>query len=440
MSRIKFLKEEIAEKRNAIDAINAACDKETRARTDEEATKWAGFDKEIDSMETELRDLEKLEAGKAKRATEVAKEERTATEAATLAGAGVSKEDKELDNVKKRYSVGKAFGHQRNHSAYDGVEAEVQAEAEAELRALGKTAQGTAIPSSMLETRTDIDQNTSGIQPTEVGAYVRALRENAIYEKMGVDVMNGLTADHKIPIVGKQNTSWVAAENTTAPDGGTNFTSKTLSPKWIRSFVNVSNTLLIQNGSAAMSSVMADLGRSTAQTIDLAMWSTASVTNAPTSIAATSGVGTFVEAAAFANGVSMFGDLVKAEQELADAEGIEGNLRYLLATNFLSQLKISAQVASVTPGSPNLQYENQIQNGYPTQYTIAATKIGGTSGDGLFGDFSKIKLGFFGGMDMTLDRWGDALLADQTRIVLHRHLDFVLPQGAAFVKFTSLDS
>jgi hypothetical protein len=185
---------------------------------------------------------------------------------------------------------------------------------------------------------------------------------------------------------------------------------------------------------------MADLGRATAQTIDLAMWSTASVTNAPTSIPATSGVGTFVEAASFADAVSMFSDLATAEQVLADAEGIEGRLGYLLATNFLSQIKRSSQVSSVTPATPGLGYETQVANGYPVNYSIAATKIGGTSGDGIFGDFSKIKLGFFGGMDMTLDRWGDALLADQTRIVLHRHLDFVLPQGAAFVKFTSLDS
>lgn len=434
MNRIKFLQEEIADKRSAIEAISDSCDKEERARTQDEADKWSALKNEIKGLESELRDLEDLQKEKEARAIAADAAKAAAKSEITSVDAG---ESKEAEKVMARYSVGKAFAHQRNHKAYDGVEAEVQQEAESELRQFGKVAVGTAIPSSMLETRTDIDQNTSSIQPTEVSAYVRALRENAVYEKAGVTVLNGLTGDYKIPIVGKQNVAWAAAENTSATDGGTNFTSKTLSPKWIRSYVDVSNTLLIQNGQGALASVMTDLGRATANTIDAAMWATASVTNAPTSIPATSGVGTFTEATYTAN-ASIFSDLVEAEQTLADAEGIEGNLGYILATNLLSDLKKSAQVANVNPSTPSLGYGTQMQNGYMTCYTVAATKSAGVSGDGLFGDFSKIKLGFFGGMDMVLDRTGDALLGDQTRIVLHRHLDFVLPQGAAFVKFTSL--
>lgn len=429
--RIKFLKEEIAERSAAIDAIAKEVDKEERARTSEESEKWAGFKAEIKEFKSELKDLEELQADKEERA--IAKE--AADKAAKLAGAGTSNEgeDKQIDEVRKAYSIGKAFGHQRNHSAYDGVEGEVQAEAERELRLMNKTASGTAIPSSMLsETRTDIDQATSSIQPTEVGAYVKGLRENSVYTKLGVVPMN-LTADHKIPIVGKQNVAWVAAENTSAADGGTNFTSKTLVPHWLRSYVDVSNTLLIQNGQGALASVMEDLGRATANTIDAAMWAGSTVTNAPTAIPATASIGTFTEAAAYAANVSIFADLVDAEQTLALAEGIEGRLSYLLSPTLLSDLKKSAQVASVTPGTTNMDYHNSIQNGYPTTYTVAAT-----SATGLFGDFSKIKMGFFGGMDMVLDRYGAPLLADQTRIVLHRHADWALPIGSSFVKWTSL--
>lgn len=427
MKRIKFLQEAIAERSAAIEVIAKEVDKEERARTSEESEKWAGLKAEIKEFKSELKDLEELQKEKEERAV--------AIDAAKLSGAGTSNagEDKQIEEVREAYSVGKAFAHQRNHTAYDGAEGEVQAEAEAELRLMNKTASGTAIPSSMLETRTDIDQNTSAIAPTEVGAYVQAIRENSVYTKLGCEVMNGLTGDYKIPIVGKQNVGWVAAENTSAADGGTNFTSKTLTPKWLRSYVDVSNTLLIQNGQGALNSVMADLGRATANTLDAALWAGASVTNAPVAIAATSGVGTFTEAASYAANVSIFSDLVEAEQTLALAEGIEGKLAYLLSPALLSDLKKSAQVASVTPGTTNMDYHNSIQNGYPACYTVAAT-----SATGLFGDFSKIKIGFFGGMDMVLDRYGAPLLADQTRIVLHRHADWALPQGASFVKWTSL--
>ena len=103
----------------------------------------------------------------------------------------------------------------------------------------------------------------------------------------------------------------------------------------------------------------------------------------------------------------------------------------------MSQIKRSAQVTSITPATPNLGYETQIANGYPVCYSVANDGSAGVSGDGLFGDFSKVKLGFFGGMDMVLDTSGDALLNDQTRIVLHRHLDYKLVKGGAMVKFTS---
>ncbi len=441
MKRIKFLKESLADKRSAIDTIAKEVDKEERARTEEEATKWGALKADIKAIESELRDLEDLESDKAKRAEEKAPEVKAAEIRA--AGAGVSTEDKELDKVKEAYSVGKALRAQFNNKELTGVEAEVQAEAEAELRSFGKSAAGTAIPSSMLgdraqEARTDIDQATSALAPTEIGAYTRALRENAIYSKVGVQVLNGLTADHKIPVVGKQNVAWAATENAAAADGGTNFTSKTLTPNRITSFVNVSNTLLIQNGQVALNSVMEDLGRATANLIDESMWSATGVSNAPQDIPGVGGVLTFVEQAIFADADTVIKDFITAEETLAAGEGIQGNLWYLVSPHLLGQIKRSPQVVSVSAATPNLGYSTQVANGYPVCYSVSNDGTTNVNGDALFGDFSKVKLGFFGGMDMVLDRSGDALLNDQTRIVLHQHLDYTLIQGGAMVKFTSI--
>jgi len=78
-------------------------------------------------------------------------------------------------------------------------------------------------------------------------------------------------------------------------------------------------------------------------------------------------------------------------------------------------------------------------NGYPCFFTVAATKNGSTSGDFVMGDWSQVKLGFFGGLDIVRDPYS-ALLNDETRLVLHRHCDFGTVRGAAFVKATSLVS
>jgi len=435
MKKIKQIKEDIADKRSAIDAIAKEC--EERTRTDEESEKWATLKGEINNLTAELIDLEDLEADKATRAGDKAEQERVAK---AVAGEAASKEDKEVEKAKEVYSPGKALRALYKNQPLTGIEAEVQKEAEEELRSFGKSAAGVAIPASMLdrEVRTDIDQATSGLAPTEVGAYTKALRENAIYSKVGVQVLNGLTADHKIPVVGKQNVAWAATENAAAADGGTNFTEKTLTPNRITAFVNVSNTLLIQNGQVALNSVMEDLGRASANLIDQSMWSATGVSNAPDDIPGISGVLTFAEEGSFVDAISVFKDFVKAEETLAAGEGIQGNIWYLASPHLLGQIKRSPQVVSVTPATPNLGYSTQVANGYPVCYSVANDGTTNVTGQALFGDFSKVKLGFFGGMDMVLDRTGDALLNDQTRIVLHQHLDYTLIQGEAMVKFTSI--
>jgi HK97 family phage major capsid protein len=350
----------------------------------------------------------------------------------------IQTESKEEREIKGNYSLHKAIVSLRSGRALEGREAEVQQEAEKEAREAGVSLSGIGIPSSMLETRTDIDQTTSGIQPTQVGAFVDAIRESSVHSKVlpAGSIMNGLTADYKIPVVGKQSVAWATAENSAAADGGTNFSSVTLNPTRLTGYVDISNRVLLQNGQGAMTSVMNDLGREFGQKIDAAMFSTASVTNAPTSIAATSGVGTFTEATYSAN-ASIYSDYIEALQTLADAEGLQGNVSFVGATNLMTDLFKSSQVASVT-GATGTNFGNAMPiAGYPSYFTTAATSSAGVSGDFIVGDFSKVKLGFFGGLDLTIDPYS-ALLNDQVRLVAHRHLDFALVQGAAFVKATSL--
>lgn len=418
-----------------MESISASCDKEARSRNEEEVSKWDTLKADIANMESELRDLEDLQKDKEKRAVE----SQAAKAAASAAGASSdSGEAKEIADVSKRYSVGKALNSLYRGEKLTGIEAEMHQEAEVELEKFQRSAVGVAIPHKMIQLRTDISQTASDIAPTEIGAYVQALRENAKWNELGVDVLDGLTADHLIPVVGKQNVAWAATENAPAADGGTNYSKITLTPNRMTSYVNVSNRLILQNGNIALNSVMADLGLATANVLDQSMWSDTGVTNAPTNIYGQANAFGFTSTA-YDAGVSAFKDMTLAEQELADREGLNSRCRYLLATNFMSEVKTSAQVQSVTPGA-NIDPMNQIANGYRTVYSVAVDKVttpASAAGDAMFGDFSKVKLGFFGGMDMVLDRSGDALLNDQTRIVLHRHVDYKLAQANAIGTWTA---
>ena len=408
------LKEMRSDTISKLEAIQIAAEDEKRELNADETT-------DVDSLLQKCDDFDV----KIKRAEKIEKELRNA---ASVSGevVNISKNDTE------KYSF---FKHVRGvlGGNLDGIEAEVQQEATTEARGVGKSISGIGIPSSMMEKRADVTSNIAG---TSVEAYVGALREESVYDRAGCTILTGLMSDARIPVTGAQTVAWAASENASAADGGTVFTSVTLSPSRITSYVNVSKELLAQNGGSAESAVMSDLGKATAQALDAAIFSTASVTNAPTSLGATTNVNTFTEAT-FTSGSSVMSDLIEAESVNAVAQGMQGTLAYVCSPELLAQLKISAQVASVTPAMSGMNYNQQMINGYPIHFTNGCTSSAGVSGDGYFGAWNNLYVGFFGGIDIIVDPYTNAGDA-QIRLVLNNLVDFQVAQPAAFTTFTSL--
>jgi hypothetical protein len=75
--------------------------------------------------------------------------------------------------------------------------------------------------------------------------------------------------------------------------------------------------------------------------------------------------------------------------------------------------------------------------GYPAHFSFAPANVAGTSGDGLFGDFSKVFFAQFGPSNILVDPYS-AALTNEVRLVMNNHFDWGVSQGKAFVKYTSL--
>lgn len=361
---------------------------------------------------------------------------------ANAAGIEVQSLNKEERQAAKDFDFMKAVGVLASNDKLSGLERELIQEGITEARDAGveSTGRRIVIPSRFMDLdakkRTDISQTTSDIKPTFVGAYTDALRENAVYSQIqGINVYNNLTGDFKLPVTAKQTLAWASAENSAAADGGANFTSDTLTPFRLAGYVDIGNRVIAQNGQAATMAVMNDLGRAEAELINTAMLSTTTVTNAPTSLAATSGVLTFDEAAFSAN-ASVLSDLIEAEQTIANSHGLNGSLAYALSPELLAQIKQAAVVAGVEMGMTSRGYNNYQVNGYLAKFSTGCTKSAGVSGDGLFGDWSRVHFGRWGGLNILVDGVTQAL-NDQIRLVVNSNVDWSLVQGAAFTKFTS---
>lgn len=410
MKTSKFYTEERASVVEKMEALVALAETEERELTEEETKNFDELNEKAEALKANAERALKMEGLKKKEARNVVSEE---------------------EKVQRNYSFFKHINGITD-GKLEGAEKEMQEQAEHEARNIGKTVNGAGIPGSMFEKRASINSNIAG---TSVEAFVDAIREEAIYTKLGAKFMN-LTSDARIPIINKQSTAWMAGEDDDAADGGAAFTSVTLTPNRIAGYANISKELLHQNGAGVESAIMADLGKSVADNICDAMFSTSSVTNAPTSIPATSGVLTFTEST-YSDATSMFKDLVLAEQELAENGSLSGNLAYVLHPTFLNELKRAAQVAGVNPGMQGMNYNQQVVNGYPVYYSSHCGASAGVSADGIFCDWSNVQVGMFGGVDIVVDPYSVAI-ANQVRLVVNTLIDFKLPQGGRAVKFTSL--
>ena len=387
------------------------CKNETRDFTAEEQVSYDGKMSKIDELKKSIEMIERQEKLNAEIASKVV--------------APVSNEPKEVRN----FSFFKAVNDFTN-GKLDGVEREMHEEAVNEARSAGRTINGLGIPSFMLEKRVnEPTQGGSGIAPTNVLGFADAMREASVFNRVGANILTGLSANTTIPVAGASSVEW-EGEIDLAEDGGANFGKVELTPTRLASYVNISKQLLLQNGAAAEQAIIRDLGRATAQKMDAAIFSTASVTGAPASLGALA-TSTFTESA-FSNLASIMLDFVSAEQTLAEAGGLEGNLAYVASPNLMAQLKQSAQVAAVNAGM-----QGALVNGYPTYFTNGCTKSAGVSGDFFFGDFSKLYMGMFGGLDIMVDPYSVAVNG-QTRLVLNQYMDWGVSDGAGFVKATSL--
>jgi HK97 family phage major capsid protein len=387
------------------------CKNETRNFTSEEQV---SYDEKMSKIDELKKSIEMIE-----------RQEKLNAEIASKVVAPVSNEPKEVRN----FSFFKAVNDFTN-GKLDGVEREMHEEAVNEARSAGRSINGLGIPSFMLEKRVnEPTQGGSAIAPTNVLGFADAMREASVFDKVGANILTGLSANTTIPVAGASSVEW-EGEIDAAADGGANFGKVELTPTRLASYVNISKQLLLQNGAASEQAIIRDLGRATAQKMDAAIFSTAGVSGAPDSLGelATS---VFVESS-FSNLASIMLDFVTAEQTLAEAGGLEGNLAYVASPNLMAQLKQSAQVAAV-----NVGMQGALVNGYPTFFTNGCTKVAGASGDFFFGDFSKLYMGMFGGLDIMVDPYSVAVNG-QTRLVLNQYMDWGVSDGAGFVKATSV--
>jgi HK97 family phage major capsid protein len=395
MRNSKVIREEIGEVKTSLDALENLVSDENRDFSEEEKV---SFDTNMERLTELVDELPKVE-----------KEEEIRMKAANLGGSPVVAETKEEKEIIRDFSFGKAvraaFG-----GKLDGVELEMAQEGQKEMTAIGRSANGVVIPSMILNRAVVTENGTSGI---ETQSFVDAVYANTILDDLGVTRVTS-TTDQRIPILGAVTTQW-EGETDAAADGGSAMSKKDLAPKRLASYVDFSKQAAMQHNESLESALRNSIAQAVGAKVEYALFTNDSGNGSYNYL------GQGKTPVTNANITNLMMALV---EEVQSNNHNRGNLGFAISNDLFSDVYTAAQVSGVNPLIINeaimgvkAMFSNQIAD-------IASKPVV------YYGDFSKVQIAQFGGVEILVDPYTQAV-SGTNRLILNSYWDAALVQDAA---------
>ena len=394
MRNSKVIREEIGEVKTSLDALENLVSEENRDFSEEEKV---SFDTNMERLTELVDELPKVE-----------KEEEIRMKAANLGGSPVVAETKEEKEIVREFSFGKAV-----RAAYgeklDGVELEMAQEGQREMNAIGRSANGVVIPSMILNRAVVTENGTSGI---EVGNFVDAVYANTILDDLGVTRVSS-TTDQRIPVLGAVTTQW-EGETDAAADGGSAMTKKDLAPRRVASYVDYSKQAAMQHNESLESALRNSIAQSLGAKLEYAVFTDDSANGAYDYL------GNGKTPVTNANITSLMMALV---EEVQSNNHNRGNLGFAISNDLFSEVYTAAQISGVNP----LIIDEAIM-GVKAKFSNQIADI--TNPAVYYGDFSKVMIAQFGGIEILSDPYSQAI-SGTNRLILNSYFDMKLVQDTA---------
>jgi len=370
MKKSLELKETRSSLVETLEGIKNTAEGESRNLNEAESTEVDNTLDKIDALDVEIKRAERME-----------NEMRVA---ASVGGATVSTT---VDKDKRSYSFQDAM-KQAVNGKLEGLVKEMDQEARNETP--HQTYRGVAIPHSILNQRAAV--TTAASSPLEVQSFTDQLEANLVLASAGANFYSGV-ADQKFPVVSDIASSWVAEDPGTDVSAAGATTSITLTPKKLISVVDLSKEAMTQNAGLE-AAIRRNMAANIASTWEKALLSANDISGAPTSI--------FKDVTASSTGV-LAADFIDLEATvLGNDVPLEGaRMGYIFDKDAYSSIRSLLQTTGVAAlWNP----ETKELNNY---YGFFSTNVGngGTANKAhaMFGDFSKVHLAQFGGLDLLYD-------------------------------------
>ena len=292
----------------------------------------------------------------------------------------------------------------------------------------GTTAQGLMIPVDVLRnwdlakrTLNSSDDSSLFTDDFRGGDFIDVLRNASSVMQAGARMLSGLSGDVKIP---KKLTaaaaSWISTEGGDTSSSEMTVGSVSMVPRTLGAFTDATRQLLIQSSLDVEALMRDDLATALALAIDKAALEGSGSSGQPTGILLTSGVN---KPTAFAAAIPTFAEVVEMETAVATDNALMGNLAYILPAAMYGGLKTKEKATNtaqfvVEPGGTINGYRGIVSNQ-------------ATDGNLYFGNFADLLVGFFGGLDITVDPYTNSR-SGTVRIVALQSCDVAVRHAVSF--------
>ena len=318
---------------------------------------------------------------------------------------------------------------------FEGLEKEVSDEL---ARQYGKDARGFFVPNSIFkrDILTSSPANGSNLVPEDhlAGEFVDALRANLVISGLGARMMQGLKGDVAIPALNaKTSVGFVAENNAPGSEGAPTFRQITMSPKTLVQYVDISRKLMMQSDPSVEQIVRDDMTRQFASKIDEVAIEGGGA-NEPTGILETNGIGSV--ALGTNGGAITYASLVDLEREVAIDNALAGSLAYLTNPKVVGAMRQTPRQTSGVEGNFILNDTNTLLG-----YDVASTTLvpsdltkgtsSGVCSAAIFGNFSDLMIGMFGGLDVLVDPYTGSSTG-ATRVALYQDIDVAVRHAESF--------
>ncbi|MCX2802254.1 phage major capsid protein [Microbulbifer thermotolerans] len=244
-------------------------------------------------------------------------------------------------------------------------------------------------------------------------SFIDLLRNRLVLSSLGAMTLTGLNGNLAIPRqVGGATMYWLDPENSNIPSEGLPvFDQVSLSPKNAAAYTEMSRQLLLQSSPDVENLVRMDLAKQMALGLDRAAFYGTGADGQPRGVINMTGINTVD----FSGANPTFAEVVDMETEVALDNADEGSAAYVMGAGLRGYFKTTEKFSG--SNGATIWEPGNLVNGYRT---VVSNQI--DAGDLLFGNFSDVIIGMWGGLDMLVNPYsGDR--AGTVRITAHQSCD-----------------